>query len=150
MIKKLLFAIIIALFSGSLFSQNLIITEIVDGTASGGYPKYVEVTNIGTSTADLNGYIIKKSANGGGFSDAYTFTTTYNLPAGESVVVTNIDSVNQVWGDYNLPTPTYAIYGATNVNGNGDDCYALANPSNTVIDIYGEELVDGTGKRGRK
>lgn len=145
MIKKLLFAIIIALFSGSLFSQNVLITEIADGTAPGGYPKFVEITNLGSMAVDLNGYKVVKSANGGGFAAAYTFTNTFNLPAGSSMVVTNIDSVNQFWGDYNLPTPTYCIYGATNVNGNGDDAYGLADPTDSVIDIYGEELIDGTG-----
>ena len=146
MLKKLLFAIFIALISGNLFSQNILITEVVDGTATGGYPKYVEITNLGSLAVNLNGYSIKKSPNGNGFSNAYTFSSNYNLPAGASVVVTNIDSVNQTWSDYNLPTPTYAIYSATNVNGNGDDAYALADPSDAIIDIYGEELVDGTNQ----
>ncbi len=127
-------------------SQTLIISEVADGTGTGGYPKYVEILNTGTAAVDLSGLKIRKSVNGGGFSDAFTFPA-FSLPAGEYYVVTNIDnvSIGQRWIEFNLIAPANVSYSATNINGNGNDAYALTDASDAVIDIYGEELVDGTG-----
>ena len=126
-------------------SQTLIISEVVDGPGTGGYPKYVEITNTGMVAVDLTGLKIRKSSNGGAFGDAYTFAA-FNLPSGESVVVTNMDNATsgQLWTDYNLTAPTNVVHGVTNVNGNGDDAYALTDGLDNIIDIYGAE-VDGTG-----
>ncbi len=146
MIKKLLFTLIIAFTVSNLFSQGIFISEVVDGTGSGGYPKYVELTNSTTADVDLNGYKILKSANGNTFADAYVFTSAFMLPAGASMVVVNLDNTTagQLWSDFNLTAPALAIYGATNINGNGDDAYAFADAAGTVLDSYGTET-DGTG-----
>ncbi len=146
MIKKLLFTLLIVVSMSNLFAQGIIISEIADGTASGGYPKYVELTNTTATSFDLNGYKILKSSNGDPFADAYVFSASFMLPAGESVVVANLDNVTagHMWSDYSLTTPTYVIHDATNVNGNGDDAYAFADAAGTVLDSYGTET-DGTG-----
>ncbi len=143
---KKLFIFLVSVFFAFSINAQLIISEIADGTGTGGYPKYVEVTNTGTSAIDLSAFKIRKSANGAGFTDAFTFPA-FNLPAGESYVVTNIDNVTagQLWTDFNLTAPANASYGVTNINGNGDDAYALTDLTDNVLDIYGEELVDGTG-----
>ncbi len=147
MIKKLLFTILIAFASINLFSQGIFISEVADGTGSGGYPKYVEITNPTTAPFDLNGYKIRKCANGGALADAYVISSTQILPAGESIIITNMDNTSsgQLWTDFNLTAPTNVIHGASNINGNGDDTYAFTNSTDVIIDLYGEELIDGTG-----
>jgi hypothetical protein len=146
--KVLLFIALIAFVTNYTFAQGLIISEVVDGTGSGGYPKYVEITNATDASIDLNGYKINKFVNAKTTSTlAYEFTEEFILPAKASVIVTNIDNETdgQLWTDFTLTAPTYAIYGATNVNCNGNDTYELVDASDNRIDIYGT-IEDGTGK----
>ena len=54
-----------ALASTTPASADLIITEVVDGTLSGGQPKWVEITNTGSADVDLSLYSIGNMNNGG-------------------------------------------------------------------------------------
>ena len=148
MIKKLLFTLLIAFTMSNLFAQGIIISEVVDGPGSGGYPKYVELTNTTDTDFDLDGYKVRKSGNGSGFSDVYAFSGTLTLAAGESIVVTNMDNTTsgRIWADFNLTAPTNVIADIGAMNGNGDDAYSFTDASDVVIDIYGVELTDGTGE----
>ncbi len=144
--KKLTLLVIAFIAMIGMNAQTLIISEVVDGTGAGGYPKYVEVTNIGSVAIDLSNFKIRKSSNGGAFGDAFTFPA-FSLPAGESYVVTNIDGTTsgQKWSDFNLTEPTNETLDVGGINGNGNDAYALTDLSNNIIDIYGREE-DGTGQ----
>lgn len=130
-----------------IYSQNLIISEVVDGTGSGGYPKFVEITNTGSTTASLDSLKIKLYTNGN-----TSPTSTYQFPvsslaSGESHVLTNIDNAQagQLWSDFNLSDPVNATYSVNAINSNGDDVYELTDKNDVVIDVYGEVGTDGTG-----
>ena len=73
--------------AGSLHA-DLLITEIVDGTLSGGQPKWVELTNTGATDLDLASYSIGTFSGGattlhGGAATVLTGT----LVAGDSYVI---------------------------------------------------------------
>ena len=146
--KIFCFSIFLSFLISGVINAQVLITEVADGTQALSYPRYVEITNEGSSTFNLQNYKLKIFMNG--TATVYTVTfNSYNLPSGESLVVTNIDNLtaDQRWSDYNLTAPPYCIYSETNViRGNGNDCYQLLNTSNAVIDVYGEPTVNGTGQ----
>ncbi|MCU4155901.1 lamin tail domain-containing protein [Carboxylicivirga sp. A043] len=145
--KKTLLFIIALVFMLPLtaLGQTLLITEVVDGTGSGATPRYVEISNPTDAIINLDGLKINKYSNGSSTaSTAYTFSS-FDLPAKASIVVVNIAD-NTKWADYNLTTPTHAIYGANNINNNGDDVYELATAADATIDVYGVKGTDGTGE----
>ena len=147
--KRFLLLNAFAFIFASLFSQGLIISEIVDGTGSGGYPKYVEITNTSGLGINLMGYTVNIYTNGGETPYRhYEFSTDFILPSKASVVLTNIDNVTggQKWSDFNLNTPAYAIYGVTVAYGNGDDVYELQDPVGNSVDVYGDIGDDFTGE----
>ncbi len=147
--RTLLFVLLAVLVSFNAFSQGLLITEVVDGTASGGYPKFVEISNSSDAAIDLNGYKVNRYSNGGtSAAQAYLFASSYSLPAKASIILTNIDNTTsgRKWTDFSLSEPTNVIYGISGISANGDDVYELVNPSDVAIDIYGVIGVDGTGE----
>jgi len=148
MLKKLLFILSCIAVMNFANAQTLIISEVADGTGAGGYPKIVELTNTGATTYSLEGLKLKLYTNGNTTPNS-TFTfPVFDLPSGQSLVLTNIDNVTagQLWSEFNLTAPANVIYVVGAVNSNGDDVYQLTDAADVVIDIYGEVGVDGTGQ----
>ncbi len=144
--RILLFMALIAFVANYTFAQGLIISEVADGTGSGGYPKYVELTNTANAPMDISGFKVNVYHNGSTTSiTAYEFASGYSLPAGKSVVITNIDNTTdgQKWSNFNLAEPDHAIYDIFKINGDGNDVYELVNPSGTPVDVYGVIGEDG-------
>ncbi len=148
--KKLLTFLIALIAANFVFAQTsgLIISEIADGTGTGGYPKIVEITNTNSSPIVMDGMKLNIYVNGSPTPGTPYIFTSYSLPAGESVVLTNIDNVtaDQLWSDFNLSEPANVIYVVGAVNSNGNDVYELTEPSDVTIDVYGVIGVDGTGE----
>ena len=143
-----LFLTLAAIVLTGLLNAQILITEVVDGTQALSYPRYVEITNEGSSSFNIQNYKIKIFLNGSTTTNTYTFPS-YIIPAGASLVITNIDnsSTDQHWTDYNLIAPDYCIYSQTlAIMGNGNDCYQLLNASDAVIDVYGISNVNGLGQ----
>ncbi len=141
---KWIVTIVLVLFT-FLFSQDgLIISEIVDGTNTGGNPKYVEIYNAhATNSYSLSGLQIRRYANGSTDPANVDLDATATLAPGETWVVANGD-FDPAWGGaFTTATPDQTN---GNISGNGDDVYELYN-TNTgkVIDVYGEVGVDGSG-----
>jgi hypothetical protein len=145
--KKTLTFIALLLFVGSSFSQTVIISEVADGTGAGGYPKIVELTNTGSSDAVLDGMKLRMYANGSPTPAAPYTIASFTLPAGQSLVLTNMDNTTagQLWSDFNLTAPTNVLYSVGAVNSNGDDVYELLDATDSPVDVYGVIGVDGTG-----
>ncbi|NQT64362.1 MAG: endonuclease [Candidatus Marinimicrobia bacterium] len=129
---------------------NIIISEIVDGPYSGGYPKIVEITNTGNEDTPLTGYTVSRFSGSGSTPDDIHFTfPEFILPFGKSIVLTNASE--SVWTNTitELTTPEHVIfdldYGFGPIIGNGDDTYELKDENDTVLDYYGNVGVDGTG-----
>ncbi|GAB4544271.1 MAG: hypothetical protein Tsb0013_01270 [Phycisphaerales bacterium] len=160
---KKLAALSVLAFAGSAFATGstplagggLIISEVVDGTLPGGLPKWVELTNTGTSSIDLSNYSFGNFNNGGttlGGGAASVLTGT--LAPGASFVLAYeaepvapaISSFEDVYGF----TPDFYMGGAFT---NGDDAYALYfgaatgdGSDATIQDVYGVIGIDGTGE----
>jgi hypothetical protein len=132
---------------------DLLITEVVDGTLPGGLPKWVELTNTGSSAVDLTLYSFGNFNNGSttlGGGAAATLIGT--LPAGASYVINyDADNGSGVGTFYDVygQDPDFYMGGAYV---NGDDVLALflgnatGDGSNaTMVDVYGMLGTDGSG-----
>ena len=117
----------------------LIITEYVEGSSNN---KYLEITNIGTSEADLSKYTLKLYANGGTSPVATGGTQVLNaltggpttLAAGASLVLKNSSAA------LTLPAGVNAyVSGVTNFN--GDDVVELEKDG-VVVDVFGVRGTD--------
>ncbi|MEM9019982.1 MAG: lamin tail domain-containing protein [Planctomycetota bacterium] len=132
---------------------NLIISEVVDGTLSGGLPKYVELTNTGSTSIDLSLYSIGNYNNGGTTLGGPSTVLSGTLAAGDSYVISYENSDSAGDGTF------FDVYGFDPDNIdlgafiNGDDVVALfLGPATgdgsdaTLVDIVGVIGTDGTGE----
>jgi hypothetical protein len=142
------------LAAGTSHAQSLAITELCDATLFGGQPKWVELTNVGTTTiADLSLFSIGNFNNG---SSTLGFVATQlnsvSLAPGASYVFAYESPTNVACDPNALVTCFEFVYGfpADQYSGsftNGDDAIALFNgiaPAGTagndpsLFDVYGE------------
>ncbi|MCH2104816.1 MAG: lamin tail domain-containing protein [Planctomycetes bacterium] len=131
-------------------NADLIISEVVDGTLPGGTPKWVELTNTGTSSIDLSAYSFGNMNNGGtNLGGGAAAVLAGSLGAGESYVIgydSDNDPFNAVYGfDADF------LMGGTFIN--GDDVLILFLGAATgdgsdasIVDVYGVIGVDGTNQ----
>ncbi|MFH2095132.1 MAG: lamin tail domain-containing protein [Bacteroidota bacterium] len=147
-LSSLILCFLPVLFVTGLSAQGLIISEIADGTGPGGYPKIVEITNTGTSDATLDGMKLKLYTNGNTVVNTTYIISSFTLPGGQSLVLTNGDNTTagQLWTDFNLTEPAYVLYSVNAVNSNGDDVYEFTDAFDVVVDVYGDVGTDGTGQ----
>ncbi|TWU41268.1 hypothetical protein Q31b_27070 [Novipirellula aureliae] len=139
------------------FGANLIISEVVDGTLSGGLPKFVELTNTGTTAIDLSLYSIGNQNNSNTELGAGSLALTGTLAASDSYVISY--EYSDELGDGTFFT-TYGFdpdFFDTGAFINGDDRIVLfegladgTDPVDgtgaTIVDIYGYDGVDGSGE----
>lgn len=132
----------------------LIISEIVDATLPGGLPKFVELTNVGSTNIDLSQYSIGNYSNGattlgGGASTVLSGILT----PGASYVISyeNGDSpgTGLFFDTYGFDPDNFDLGAFFN----GDDVIALFQGAATgdgsdatLIDVYGVIGTDGTGE----
>lgn len=136
-------------------SADLIISEIVDGTLSGGRPRFVEVTNCGSDMIDMSAYSLGNFNNGGvTLGGGSSSLLSGVLMAGESFVF-EYDSLgnsrfNEVYG-----VDSSQLAGGGFIN--GDDVVALffglaqtddlgALTLGEMLDVYGVVGTDGSGE----
>jgi len=119
-------------------SDSLVITGVLDGPLTGGIPKAIELKVL-SNIPDLSKYGIGVANNGGG-TDGQEFTfPAVSATAGSFIYVTN-DST----GFHNF-MGFAANFKNTAMDPNGDDAIELFK-NGTVIDLFGDINVDGTGK----
>ncbi|MCD4792676.1 MAG: lamin tail domain-containing protein [Bacteroidales bacterium] len=131
-------AVLLIGFADLSFGQTIIISEVADpgNTANA---KFVEIYNATSSSVNISGWQIRRYANGGTTPTNATIPTTTNLASGDTYVIAyNTSDFNTAYG-FDPDQTSSAI------SGNGDDVYELYNGS-SVVDIYGEVGVDGTGE----
>jgi hypothetical protein len=135
---KALAAIALCLVSTSAFSQDLVITGVVDGPLTGGVPKAIEIYVI-NNVADLSNCGVGSANNGGG-SDGEEFT----FPAVPASAGSFIYVASEATGfiDFFGFSPDFTS-GAASIN--GDDAIELF-CGGAVIDVFGDINVDGTGQ----
>ncbi|MEM7352248.1 MAG: Ig-like domain-containing protein, partial [Acidobacteriota bacterium] len=116
----------------------LLISGVIDGPLSGGLPKAVELYAF-DDIADLSTYGIGSANNGGG-SDGEEFTfPAVGVTAGTTIYVAS--EAVQFTSFFGF-APDYTSSAA---NVNGDDAIELFQ-NGTVIDVFGDINVDGTGE----
>lgn len=127
---------------------NLVITEVVDGTIFSFAPRFVEVTNLGPSSVNLDQFSINVFYNGA-TTAATIVPLSGALTSGDSYVVSFEGS-----GDSPGESEFFRTYGfdpdnflASNAF-NGDDAIALFHSSSTTTptDVYGVIGQDGTNR----
>jgi len=146
-----------ALLTGSMLSaQDLIISEVVDATQTGGLPKFVELTNIGNTPIDLSGFSLGNQNNADTEMGNDALVLSGILAAGDSHVVSYENS--------NTPGSStfFTVYGfdaddltpGSFINGDDriilfqgaalatDPCDGTGAP---IVDMFGEDGVDGSG-----
>ncbi|MEO6709720.1 MAG: lamin tail domain-containing protein [Planctomycetota bacterium] len=133
-LKLLGAAAIVALTSTTAHAQ-LIISEIVDGTLSGGQPKFIEISNTSASPVDMSLYKLVHYNNGSMTPGGnIALTPAGMLPAGASWVVTYGAVPNVQFATvYGHAADQEVTYGGHN----GDDAIALELAVGGIVDVYG-------------
>ena len=120
--------------------DDILISGVMDGPLSGGTPKVIELTVL-ENIPDLSRYSVGSANNGMG-SDGPEFTfPVVAANMGDCIYIVS-DTLNQFSAFFGFPA-NY-ISGAANIN--GDDAIELFLDSTTVIDVFGDINVDGTGQ----
>jgi hypothetical protein len=131
-------------------ATNLGPTEVTQG------PDFWELTNFGTNTVDLTGYIFNDSdATRGGDADSTTLAGVFIGPgesiilvqSGTTVVTTRDDFINW-WGASNLPTNLQVLFYTGNGQSSSGDSIVLWSPSATSDADYVDRADFGEAVRG--
>ena len=120
-------------------SASLILTGVIDGPLTGGLPKAIEVYAT-TNIPDLSIYGLE-SANNGASSSGPEFTfPTISASAGDFFyVATESTGFTSFFGF----APNFAPHSVASINGNDA---ILLYESGSVVDVFGEVGIDGTGQ----
>ncbi len=136
---------------------GLIISEIVDGSLSGGLPKFVEITNTSNAPVDLSGFSLGNINNGAATMGFDALVLSGTLAPGDSYVVSYENNDEPGVGTF------FNVYGFDPDNFaqgsfiNGDDVLVLfqgaalaGDPADgsgqPVVDAYGVVGVNGDGE----
>ena len=130
----------------SMASGQVIISEVVDGPLSGGNPKYVELTNVGSTAVTLGtGWVIGYYGNGAttratlcdfGAVAGATTPGAITLNPGQSWTLSSSgNGAAAQWANAFGPAVQPSFF-TTGFLGNGDDVYTLEN-AGAVVDAYG-------------
>lgn len=117
--------------------EALIISGVVDAQLPGGLPKAIVLYAI-DDIADLSVYGLGSVVNGGG-SVGVEFAFPQQVVTAGSFIYVSTDSLN-----FNNFFGFYPTFKSDVANINGDDAVELFK-NGTVIDVFGEISVDGTG-----
>ena len=140
-----------ALAAAPAAGADLLITEVVDGTLTGGQPKWIELTNTGSSSVILGGFSLGVMNNGSVTMANPAHVLTGALAPGASHVVA-LEPDNGPGS-----SQFFAVYGQdpsehSSAQINGDDTVLLYlgaasgdGSGATLVDSYGAIGVDGTG-----
>ncbi len=123
----------------NLTAQDLMITGVFDGPLTGGSPKVLELYAV-NDIADLSVYTVKNQTNANTTWGA-DFTLSGSATAGDFIYIVNSGQTAD-FNTYFENTITPLESGVINLN--GDDRVALFNDSDVMIDLFGEDGVDGT------
>jgi hypothetical protein len=118
-------------------NANILITGVFDGDSSN--PKGIEVYI--TSTGDYTGWGVDIQSNANTtWSSGYVFEGSFN--AGDFVYITSTPDTLTGWG---WDTSKGVVISDSSFNQNGDDTFRVVDASANVVDMLGEDGIDGTG-----
>jgi hypothetical protein len=114
---------------------GVFISEVADTLTANA--RYVELFNAGPVAVNLTGFAIRRYSNGG--TAPTNLALTGSIPSCGTFTVISTVTFNTVYPGLTTQQTNNGI------NGNGDDVYELVNGA-TVLDVFGEVGVDGTGQ----
>ncbi len=139
---KKIYQLLLVLITTATFGQTPVITAIVDGTCSGGTPKMIEIFAQGQ--VDFSQFTLQRQSNGGGFTSDFDLSV-FGTVTDDYIYVYDAADENAFLAEF--PSAASKTKEKTSfASGNGDDAFRIVDASNTVIDIFGVENEDGTGK----
>lgn len=136
---------------------DLIISEIVDATLPGGLPKYVEITNTGSTPVDLSNFSLANFSNGSSTSGFGSTALSGTLAAGDSYVASyeggDSAGTGQFFDTYGFDPDDFSFGSFFN----GDDVLILFDDTGypgggaavdlaDIVDVFGVLGTDGTGE----
>lgn len=131
--------LLVLMLVGAFLMADVIISEIADPKDETG-ARFIELYNTGSSSVDIGDWKIVIYYNGNTNPGAtVTIPSGTTLESGKCYVIANGSKFDSY---YNTTANQYS----GSINSNGDDTHVLEDASGTMIDIYGEIGVDGTGK----
>ena len=116
--------------------QDFVIVGIIDGPLPGGTPKAIEFYTLNDVT-DASSYSVANANNGGAFATALSFPAK-SFTAGDRFHIASED-VNFTTFFGTAPDTVLPVALV-----NGDDVFGLFHQG-TLVDVYGDPGVDGTG-----
>lgn len=125
----------IILATGGFARANVLITEVADPANEFG-ARFVELYNASATPVDLTGWELRRYSNGG--TSPTSIALSGSIPGGGFYIIANSADYDAQFGS--SPDITNSV-----ISGNGDDVYDLFNGS-SVVDVFGEVGVDGTGE----
>lgn len=136
--KKIYFLFFLVFPVSLSFGQDIVITGVFDGPLTGGLPKTIELFVI-NDIGDLSAYGIGSANNGGGTDgEELTFPASSASKGDFIYIATESNEFTNFFGF----APNYT---SSAVSINGDDAIELYQ-NGTVIDVFGDINVDGTGQ----
>jgi len=128
------------MLSLNIMAQDIMITGVADGPLPYGLPKVIEIYVV-NDVADLSVYTVKKQTN-----ESLEWTSPLNLSgsatAGDFIYITKGGETdfNGFFENSIVPFDDDAQV----INLNGDDRVGIFDASDAIVDIFGEDGVDGT------
>lgn len=111
--------------------EQVIISLVTDPNGGSTGTRFVQIKNVGATDKDISGWSILKYANGG-----ITPNSTTIIPAGTTLMAGEVYNIANSSSIFNSSYGCIPDIADVNINGNGNDAYALANTTG-VIDVYG-------------
>ena len=135
--------ILTLLISGFSFGQGPMITIISDGDCSGGNPKMVEIYAQGA--VDFTLYSLEKQSNGAASWGTTTSLQSFGTVTDDFIYIYSDSSSEEVFStEYPSASPAVES-GVVNINGD-DGIRIILDSDGSVVDQYGVDAEDGTGK----
>lgn len=140
--KNYLFTLILTLsFSLLSFGQSAVVTGYLDSTCASQAGRTLEIYVDGTINFD--GWSIVRQSNGGGFDPGSATIDISSLGSVTDAFVYLTNSSTAIDTEFGITTN---IIESSNINGNGDDGWQIVNSSSVVIDRFGVDGEDASGK----
>ncbi len=144
--KRILTLMLLTVFAtfGAQADASLVLTGVIDGDLAGGNPKAIIVTAT-ADIADLSTFGLGVANNGGG-SDGqeFTFAPGTMASAGDIFIITG-NTASTDFFETCLEDHDGIVIQNSVANINGNDAVELFS-SGSVIDVYGDVAIDGTGE----
>ena len=135
--------ILTLLISGFSFGQGPMITIISDGDCSGGNPKMVEIYAQGA--VDFTLYSLEKQSNGAASWGTTTSLQSFGTVTDDFIYIYSDSTSDEVFAtEYPSASPAVES-GVVNINGD-DGIRIILDSDGSVVDQYGVDAEDGTGK----